>query len=241
MPRIFVAVLLAAVLAGCAAQQGNNQEASAKLCWAVEEGARAQLNLDACTAVILGSDSQQDRINAYNYRGAIYSTTGRDDLALADFDKALQLAPDFSAAHNNRANLLSRRGQDEAAERDFQAAIHSDPNNATAYNNYAWHLASRGNYAAAVVQAERAVALVPDKASNHDTLAHALMGVGRTADAEAAFAKAMDIDGTELIARYQRVLIAKGYAPGRSDGMLDAETWAALRACIRDNCRLLMD
>ena len=64
---------------------------------------------------------------------------------------------------------------------------------------------------------------------------------GNTADAEAAFALAMELGGTPRVRRYQQALTAKGYAPGRSDGVVDGATEAALAACIRDNCRLLLD
>jgi Tfp pilus assembly protein PilF len=231
---------LAVVLLGCSAA-APDLRTDQHLCQAVEEGARADINLDACSTIIANSSSRQERINAYNFRGVIYSTTGRESLAMADFNEALRIAPEFSGAYNNRANLLSRQGQSDAAERDFQSAISSGPNNATAYNNYAWHLLEQGDYGAALALAEQAVALEPQKASNHDTMAHALMGVGRHAQAEEAFATAMALNGAEVIARYQKALDAKGYAPGRSDGVLDPATRAALAACVRDNCRLLLD
>ena len=240
MARRIVALLLTG-LAGCAAQPSGDWRASQEACRAAEEGATAQANVNACTAVILGADSEQERINAYNFRGVIYSQTGREELAMADFDEAIRLAPDFSAAHNNRANLLSRQGRLEAAERDYEAALSSGPRNATAYNNYAWHLLEKSDYDAALPLAEQAVRLEPQKASNHDTLAHALMGLGRGVEAEQSFATAMELDGVEVVRRYQNALTAKGYSPGRSDGVLDGKTQAALASCIRDNCRLLLD
>jgi Tfp pilus assembly protein PilF len=232
--------MLAAALLGCSTDATDLRTAR-QLCLAVEDGARADINLDGCSTIIANSSSQQELTNAYNFRGVIYSTTARGTLAMADFDEAIRLAPDFSGAYNNRANLLSRQGQSEAAERDYQSAIRSDPGNASAYNNYAWHHLDRGDYAGALPLAEEAVRLKPQGASNHDTLAHALMGAGRPVEAEQSFAKAMELDGIGVIRRYQRALAAKGYDPGRSDGVLDTRTREALAACARDNCRLLLD
>src|SRR3546814_3370369 len=70
---------------------------------------------------------------------------------------------------------------------------------------------------------------------------HVLMGLGRVAEAEEAFAKAIALGKSKRVRLYQLALEKKGYEPGRTDGIPDKATQAALAECIRDNCRLMLD
>lgn len=72
----------------------------------------------------------------YHYSIAI----AKEDLnfsqkALADYNTAIELAPDFVSARINRGALLDKLGRYENALNDYNAAITIDPNNSMAYLN----------------------------------------------------------------------------------------------------------
>jgi Tfp pilus assembly protein PilF len=137
--------------------------------------------------------------------------------------------------------ITVRRNRSGEHVRATAEALRLNPENAWAYNSYAWHLAQQGDYVTAEAQIVKAIALEPESFLLVDTRAHVLMGMGEVPAAENAFTRAMELGGPDIVREYQKSLIAKGYAPGRSDGVVDAVTQAALSACIRDNCRLLLD
>ncbi len=241
MPRLLFSVLLLAGLAGCFARPFDGLEAELERCRAPWQADAWRDAFQACTEVIARTQSYGLKAEALDHRGVIYARTGRDSEALADFSEAIRLSPDYAMAYANRANVLSTQRRHDLAVRDFEAALDRDPDNALILNNYAWDYLLRGDYVTAQALTDRVLALAPTQSAAHDTRAHALMGLRQTEPAQAAFARAAKLGGAERVARYQDALIAKGYAPGRSDGVMDAATRAALAACVRDNCRLLLD
>lgn len=57
------------------------------------------------------------------------------DRAIADFDEAIRLKPDFVSTLNNRANTFYVKGQFGRAIADFDEAIRLNPKFAEAYGN----------------------------------------------------------------------------------------------------------
>jgi len=73
----------------------------------------------------------------YQNRGAVYQSKGNLDQAILDYNKAIQINPNFALAYNNRGLLYQDKGNFKQALSDFNKAIHLDPNYAEAYNNLA--------------------------------------------------------------------------------------------------------
>ena len=222
-----------------AADEGLEVEVA--LCRAVWEGGNWQVNQDACTDVIARTQSDRLRGEALNYRGLIYSRTGRLEAAEADFTEAARLLPNSAAPYNNRANVYRQQGKYDLMMADMEAAKVAKPGSWVSYNNHAYSLTEQGDYAAALPLVEKALELGGDDVEIYDTLGHVLMGLGRAEEAEAAFAKAIALGKSKRVRLYQVALAKKGYDPSRSDGVLDDATQAALSACIRDNCRLMLE
>ena len=61
-------------------------------------------------------------------RGIAYERKGQDDLAMADYNLALQKRPNFGAPYNNRGTIYLRTGALQSALDDFNAAIKYAPN-----------------------------------------------------------------------------------------------------------------
>jgi len=234
-----LAAVVAFVAAGCATADPEVLAAQDR-CAEAENGAASQDIFEACTLVIERGGNKREVAFAFNRRGMLHRRAGRDSDALKDFDEAVRLEPYYSGAYNNRANIYGARG-DARAEQSYLTAIQTKPDNAMAHNNYAWYLATQGRYDEALTSVNRAVALKDNSDAICDTQAHVLMGLGQAEEAQAAFDCAMTIGGAEVVKGYQLNLIAKSYAPGRTDGLVDDATRAALAACIRDNCRLMLE
>ena len=71
----------------------------------------------------------------FNNRGLALFSLGYYEYSIEDFNEALRLAPDFSAALGNRGVSYITMGDFDAGMMDFSAAIRMDPGNTTGYNN----------------------------------------------------------------------------------------------------------
>ncbi len=63
----------------------------------------------------------------YNNRGLLYYYDGELDLALADYNRAVALAPALAATYNNRANCYAAKGELVEAIEDYDMAIDLNP------------------------------------------------------------------------------------------------------------------
>ncbi len=72
-------------------------------------------------------------------RGMAYDNLGQEDLAIADFDKAISLDPKvYAYAYlNNRGQAYFRKGEFALAVKDYDQAIRLKPDYETAKKNKA--------------------------------------------------------------------------------------------------------
>ena len=59
---------------------------------------------------------------AYHRRGSAYSALGQHQRAIEDYDKAIELNPDYAIAYNNRGLSFQELGQASRAREDFDRA-----------------------------------------------------------------------------------------------------------------------
>ena len=96
----------------------------------------ADTRVQSCTALIKsGRLRRKDRADAYNNRGVAYGGKGDYDRAIADFDKAIQLKPDYADAYDNRGVAYGSKGDYDRAIADYDKAIQLKPDYADAYYN----------------------------------------------------------------------------------------------------------
>lgn len=85
-------------------------------------------SLQSCTALLkLGASAPQAPAQTYYDRARVHETMKRLDLALADVDQALKLAPTDAAMLFWRAGLQVELGKDDLALTDYAAALRADP------------------------------------------------------------------------------------------------------------------
>jgi tetratricopeptide (TPR) repeat protein len=114
--------------------------------------------IDGCSALIddPGLPSAQKSF-AYGMRALAYSLQGAFDKALSDYDKAIDLNPDFAVALNNRAWVYFKLGRGSEGEDDVERALRLSPGSPYALDTRAHIRQAEGDAEAALADYERAM------------------------------------------------------------------------------------
>jgi tetratricopeptide (TPR) repeat protein len=120
---VALALLAGAALAGCQTVTGSPTTE-------IEDNqlAASPANLASLSGVVQNNPNDPQ---AYNMRGSVYGQSGRNDEALADFNKAVSLDPNYGQAYSNRGLIYRKTGARSRARR-LQQGVTLDPNYAAA-------------------------------------------------------------------------------------------------------------
>ncbi len=117
-------------------------------------------NPDSCTVLIeSGHESTQQLAIDYYNRGLGSGRKGHNDLAIADYTKAIEINPDLALAYSNRSFTYVKLGRFDDAIADGTKAIALTPNFALAYTNRAAAENAIGRREEALADATKAIAL----------------------------------------------------------------------------------
>jgi tetratricopeptide (TPR) repeat protein len=125
--------------------------------------------------------------------GNAYRAAGRREEAHASYRRAIALDPNCVAAHNNLGLLLCETGDCAGALAHCRRAVELAPNLAEAHNNLGNALRGLGQFEAAAQALHRALQLEPS-APRQTNLANVLADLGRFAEAEAWYSRAIALD-----------------------------------------------
>ncbi len=139
---------------------------------------------------------------AHNNLGIALAARGRIDEAMAHYQKALEIKPDYAEAHNNLGVALAGRGRIDEAIAHYRKALEIKPDYAEAHNNLGVALAGRGRIDEAMAHYQKALEIKPDYAEAHNNLGIALAGRGRIDEAIAHYRKALEIKPDYAEAHY---------------------------------------
>lgn len=199
-------------------------------------GAAEAQSADPGAAAAEAARACQLEIGRERYRAAVEACS--QALALDDAAPGALSREGRATALHDRGAAQMFLGRFGRAVDDLTGALALTPGDPRFQNNRAWAHWLNRDTPAARRDVERAIAQDDRSAYIRDTMAHVLSSEGRRAEALAEYEAAIALS-PDYVLLYQEALVRKGYNPGEVDGVYDAQTRAALIACIADDCRLL--
>jgi serine/threonine protein kinase/tetratricopeptide (TPR) repeat protein len=134
--------------------------------------------------------------SAYVTLGRIHDSTGKHDLALTEFEKALALDPRNADAVAGEAHSYEHAGRIAEAEAAYKKGIALRPDYWDGYNGLGLFYDRQGKYDDAIQQFHRAIELTPDNAQAYSNLGSAYVDSGdfkKFPDAESALKKSISL------------------------------------------------
>jgi tetratricopeptide (TPR) repeat protein len=137
-------------------------------------------------------------------RGVEYYQNGDLDRAIADFDKAISLDPDFAEAYNDRGLCYTTKGDLDQAISDFDRTIQIKPDFAEAYSNRGTAYKSKDDFDRAIKDYDEAVRLKPDFTAAYNNRGDVFHLIGNLLRAISEYDKALQINPDYVEAFYSR-------------------------------------
>ena len=131
---------------------------------------------------------------AHNNLGKTLRDVGRVKEAIAAFQEAIRLKPDYAQAYSNLGSALEDNGQHDEAISACRQAILINPDFAEAYVNLGNSLEFKGRIDEAIAHYRQAIQLKPDLAGAHSNLGNALSGKGQFDEAIAFHRQAVRLN-----------------------------------------------
>ena len=140
------------------------------------------------------------RALTYTSLATAYRERGEVETAVALYEDAITLMPDYSPAHSNLASALTAMGAPERAVDHYERAIALEPATGDFYFNYGNALLALERFDEAALNFRRALDVSPDDAEAHNNLGMALGSTGRMREASDAFREALRLDPESALA-----------------------------------------
>jgi Tfp pilus assembly protein PilF len=172
-----------------------------------------------------------------NARGLCLARLKRFDEAVADFDKAIGIRPDYALSHYRRGHTLWQAGRLAEAEESLRRSLRLGANSSEALSCLAAVAAARGNISAAGSYARQVLQSAPTDPIAVSVAAAADLADGKGTQAEARLRPLLDAQGLAADARltvlglYGRAL----HLQGRANESFD--TYAARNALLQTQLR----
>lgn len=130
----------------------------------------------------------------YNNRGMFLQSLGRNDEAVADFTRAIELNTQFVPAYTNRAYSRLQTGRFSEALADLNKSVEIDPNQPAAYSLRGTAFLQTGDANAALTDYEAALKLDPDSPQLRADVGFAQFFAGQYEPALASFDSVLEVD-----------------------------------------------
>ena len=137
----------------------------------------------------------QIRVSAtiyYNW-GRKKHDMGQYEAAIANYDTAIQLQPDYALAYYDRGNAKAKLKQYNTAIADYDTAIQLEPDNAKTYYNRAEAKRHLGQYKIAIWDYDSAIRLKPNYALTYYNRGNAKIKLGQAREAEQDWTTALKL------------------------------------------------
>lgn len=179
--------------------------AAGALGWASQARIAAWRNDETFSAAWVAGSPQSEK--AWNYRGMILAGSGRNEEAIACYERALAIREDFDQAHNNLGNALYRANRVEEAIRHLSRAVAINPAYGAAHANLGTYLFEAGRREEGLAHLRRAVELEPLDGRTWYLLARGLLLTGQEAEGVAALERSLELDPLSAEAHYVMGLV----------------------------------
>ena len=167
----------------------------------VREAAAAIVRGNLDQAIALYNEALDDkslpndrRATILNDRGVAYARRQQHKEAIDDFNRAIQLYPEYAAVYNNRGNVLLGLGAVKEAIKDFDRALVLAPGYAAAYSNRAGAYIKLGQVDRALADYSRSIVLTPNSAAALNGRGRAHLAASRPHGAIRDFTRAVSLD-----------------------------------------------
>jgi tetratricopeptide (TPR) repeat protein len=170
---------------------------------------------------------------AYTNRGLALYDTGRIDLAIDDFSKALAVDPGSYEAYNFRGSALDNMGQPDKAIADFDKAIALNPRYAEAYYNRGISCGKIGLLEDSIKSFDKALELDPNKAEAYVSRGVSYARAGRNNEALEDFNKAILLNSNNAMAYFNR---ANFYSQAGNKRLAESDFQIACDLGVKQGC-----
>jgi Tfp pilus assembly protein PilF len=138
-------------------------------------------------------------------RGVNAEHKGERDEAIAHYEGALKIAPDYYPAHNNLGSLYLGKSDFKSAEEQFRESVRLDQNEAQAYFNLGNLLMLTGRYAESEAVLAAGLQRRPDSAFARFLQGCVFVRTGKFEEAEKSLRQALQLDPSMSQAHLQLV------------------------------------
>ncbi|HTS74846.1 MAG TPA: tetratricopeptide repeat protein [Bryobacteraceae bacterium] len=156
------------------------------------------------------SQTDEEKMDAWFMRGAMYEKMKKNDQAEAEFRKILQIRPDFAGAENYLGYMLADRGVrlNEALDL-ITKAVEQDPANGAYLDSLGWVYYKMGRLQEAEENIRKALETTPHDATVRDHLGDVLMKESKVKEAIAQWEMSLSEWNTSSPADLEPAEVAK--------------------------------
>ena len=155
-------------------------------------------------------------------QGLDLDAAGRHEDAIAAYQRAVSLDPNYLQAHVNLVAAFGRQRRYADAERHYRQALSLDAEAVELHINWGTVQATRGAHADAIRSFRQGLAINPNSADMHADLGSVFQKTGDTAQATTHLRRALELEPQHRLAHFNlaRILIASDRVPEAIEHLL---------------------